>query len=139
VPADECQARLNARLRAWAAEREGVHVFGLRAAAASMRDGGVLEVRGNRYDPERKRGLIQADLLHPTLQGTTALVLLVLDELARLELLDPQRVEWDAARLERRAWDATAETREAKQARRREREARRAKREEQEAPAPSGG
>jgi hypothetical protein len=118
VPDAACRARLNARLREWAAARANVRVFDLERFAREVRAPGTLELRGNRWDPERKAALVQPDLLHTTLAGSAALLVVLCDELARAELVVEERVLWDAQALVDRALEHTAEAREKRRARR---------------------
>jgi len=141
IPADRCLAALNARITAWAEARPNVHVFPLSRFAEAVHQEGVLEVRGNRYDEERKRTLMQEDLLHPTASGAVAAVVSILDTLASADVLDDEQVLWDAAALEKAVWEATAEEREEKARRAAKREERRKRREEKkrETPTPEVG
>jgi hypothetical protein len=132
VPAPECLARMNERVRAWAAERDRVHLFPLARFAREVRAEGVFELRGNRWDRERKAAMVQGDLLHTTLAGSAALVVSVLDELERAGLVDGERVLWNAEELAARAVEHTAPEREERRERRRRAEERRRAREERE-------
>ncbi len=138
IPADRCLAALNARIAAWAEARPNVHVFPLARFAAAVREEGVLELRGNRYDEERKRTLMQEDLLHPTTRGAIAAVVSLLDTLASADVVDEGLILWDAEALEKAVWEATAEDREEKARRAAKREERLKRREEKkrETPAP---
>jgi len=130
IPEVECLARLNERLTAWAAERERVHVYDLSRFYAESFTEEPLELRGNRYELERKNGLLQPDLLHPTYKGLAGVTLSALDRLSQTRLLDEEDVDWDAGALEQAIWAATQEEREARARRKAERERKKAEREE---------
>jgi hypothetical protein len=74
IPGQELRARLNDRLRAFAAEREGVVVLSLEGLLRAMRGGGPLELPGGfRSEPVAVERLFQADRLHPSALGTAFL------------------------------------------------------------------
>lgn len=132
VPSPEELERLNARLRAWAAERDDVHVFAMSAFVARLRDDEPLEVRGVRVAGEEKSALLQSDLLHPTVRGSALFTLLLLDEAVKSGLLREEEVRWDLEHLDAAAWEHTRAARDKKSERRRRREERKRKLEERE-------
>lgn len=130
IPDLACLERLNSRIHAWAGEREQVHVYPLAHLTRQTRAGGTLELRGNRWDEERKAGLLQADLLHATVAGAAAMVVSIADALERAGLVAAERVEWSADELVARAIEKTRPERERQRERRREAEERRRARNE---------
>jgi hypothetical protein len=128
IPSPECLARLNERLRAWAAGRDNVHVFALQRFFREAHGPETIVIRGNEYDAARKRTLLQPDLLHPTYRGAAAVTLVALDSLARAGVIEEAAVRWNAAELEDAIWKASAAGREASREKRRERERQRAER-----------
>lgn len=96
VPEKQVLARLNARLRAWAAERPRVCVVPLADFTERMVKGERLELRGNVWEEAAERTL-QADWLHPSLEGEVAVGLLTLDVFDRArEDVTPEMVRWSA-------------------------------------------
>lgn len=130
IPSPEHLVALNERLHAWAKGRDNVHVFPMSSFAAKLRDPDPLEVRGNEIAAADKPGLLQADLLHPSVKGTALFTLLVLDQLVKDGVLEEEDVEWDLEQIEAAAWEATQPAREKLQERRRRREERKRKLEE---------
>lgn len=127
IPAPQQLARLNARIRAWADERERVLVVPMAKLMDDLRGVTGLEVHGNRWEPESLRLLLQRDLLHPRLEGSIGLVLLALDQLAsaREGLLPEGAVEWSVPAVRERLMQRTAAEREQTLERERRREERR--------------
>jgi len=102
IPGADCRARLNRRIEDWAAEKANAVVFPLAFFMAELARPGTFEFRGLRFDGASKRGMLQADLLHPTVRGTTTAALFILHHLAEAKWLDGRAVTWDAAALEQR-------------------------------------
>jgi len=125
VPEPECLAQLNRRLAEWAGEREGVLLFSLSSFSQAQRATVALDVRDNRYPPERLPELLQQDRLHPTWPGLVALSIAALDQLERAGAFPAEAVEWRAAVLEQRVWAATAAERDERRRKRWAREGRR--------------
>lgn len=125
IPEPDCLQRMNTRLAAWADERPGVHVFPLSRFTAEQRSTDTLELRGNSYDAERKAGLMQADLLHPTYRGTIAAMIAACDVLVTRGVLAEEQVEFDAEQVEAGLWEATRALRAENERKRIERAARR--------------
>ncbi len=97
VPEPAVLERLNARLRAWAAERPRVCVVPLADFVRRMVKGERLELRGNVWEQATDR-VLQADHLHPRLEGTVGVALLTLDALDRArEDVTPEMVRWSSA------------------------------------------
>jgi len=131
VPASEDFPVLNARVREWAADREDTVVVPMHEFVRRAIEGEVLEVRGNRWDAKKIREFLQADMLHPTVEGAFGLLTLALDELVRgCEGLDDVHVDWDVAAARVRLLEATREGREKTLERERKRDERRRAREE---------
>ena len=128
VPRTRTLERLNEKLRAWASERERVVLVPLSDFVARVHANELVEVRDNRW--EESRSLLNRDLLHTSLKGSSALVVLAMDRLvwARPDL-SSDSVRWDAAEIAQRAYDAKAPEREKAQELRRKREERKRKRE----------
>jgi hypothetical protein len=126
VPAPATLALLNARLRAWAAERANVVVAPLAEFAALTNAGAELEFRGRTLAGGRA-AFLQRDLLHPNLAGACATALLALDALAQAcagGALDQRAVDWDFEALRERIWEAAAPARAEREAKARAREER---------------
>lgn len=83
IPDDATRARLNERIRAWAAERERVRVFSLEAFLERVVEDQAFEVHGNRVPAGARDELLQEDLLHPSLRGNLFLCAGLLDEIGR--------------------------------------------------------
>ncbi|MEX1024896.1 MAG: hypothetical protein WD226_07440 [Planctomycetota bacterium] len=89
-------ARCNERLAQWAAERRDVHVVPLAKFLAEVPTADEITVRGERY-LKPFESLLQRDLLHANVDGTIALVRLILDSLPGIEKLGD--VTWSHAAL----------------------------------------
>lgn len=90
IPAPQELDRLNRRIRAWAAGRKNVILLPL--ATLLSRPGGPGEPHVN--DPR----LLQADQLHPTLEGLASIAALVLRSVARARKdVDPAGLDLDPA------------------------------------------
>ncbi len=124
IPSAEERAKLNARLREWVASRENVHLFEMTRFVENMHDEGPFELRGNTIDAKAKEGLLQPCLLHPTVKGTCAFTVLLLDALVRAKLVPAEAVEWDMNKLEEGVWKATEKDRQRRLERERRREER---------------
>ena len=83
MPRAETLARLNTRLRAWAAERENVIVLPLAKLVDDMRRLRPFQIGERRWEPGSGARLLQNDLLHPNLEGLAAMAQLVAVELAK--------------------------------------------------------
>ena len=126
IPTKQELARLNARIRAWAAERERVWIVPMAQLMDDLMGDTGLEVHGNHWEPESLKLLLQRDLLHPRVEGSIGLVLLALDQLASTpEDLTEGAVEWSAPKVRERLMQRTAPEREQTLARERAREERR--------------
>jgi hypothetical protein len=96
VPEKAILARLNARLSEWAAERPRVCVVPLASFVDRVVKGERVELHGNTWEHAADR-LLQRDHLHPTLEGTVGVAVLVLDALDRArEDVTPEMIAWDA-------------------------------------------
>lgn len=84
VPAPETLERLNARLHAWAAEREHVAVVPLARTVETLRAGEPFTIEGLAYPAGSTARLLQADLLHPTQEGMVVIARLVARALVEL-------------------------------------------------------
>lgn len=69
VPAKETLTKCNERLRAWAAEREGVIIVPLMEDFERIRGKGTVRVGKAEIDLEKTPAMMQADGLHTTLEG----------------------------------------------------------------------
>ena len=112
VPERATLERLNRRLFEWAAERERIVVVPLASFVERVHANEPVEVRGVRW--EASRSLLNKDLLHTSLEGSAALVVLALDRLAaqRPEDVPEGALVWDAKELARRVYDAKEPERE---------------------------
>ena len=81
MPARETLPLLSARVRAWAAEREDTVVMPLAELVEHL--GKAAEPRIGRHAFPAGTRLLQADDLHPNLEGLAATAQLVCDELVR--------------------------------------------------------
>lgn len=96
VPSAQALARLNARIRSWAAERKGIVVVPVGDLIDRLRSGAAIEIRGNRWGEGAQGKLIGPDRLHPTLEGAVALWIAGLDRLvAARDDLPSQAFDWD--------------------------------------------
>ncbi|HMN95091.1 MAG TPA: hypothetical protein PKC43_13890 [Phycisphaerales bacterium] len=96
MPRAETLEALNARLRAWAAERENVILFPLARLVQSLRSGEAIRIGENEW-PARAP-MLQPDRLHPTAEGMIALAQQIVEELLASRLdLDPALFVRDAS------------------------------------------
>jgi len=103
VPAVKVRAKINARIRAWAAAKKNVVVVPLSELVESRHADEDLVIHGNRWPKSTLAGLVQDDRLHPTLEGTIALWLGSLDALVSGNREIPvSAFDWDAGRISRR-------------------------------------
>lgn len=130
IPSAEERAKLNARLREWVASRENVYLFEMTRFVESMHDKAPFELRGNTIDAKAKEALLQPCLLHPTVKGTCAFTVLLLDTLVRAEIVPAEAVVWDMKKLEEGVWKATEKDRQHRLERERRREERKKELEE---------
>jgi hypothetical protein len=100
VPKVETLARLNDRLRAWAAERKNVVVMPLAEIVARGKDGGRVTLGGITYEGDSARTLLQDDRLHASTTGMVAIAQEALVRLAEAGLID-REAQWerDAAKV----------------------------------------
>lgn len=125
VPTSESLASLNARIRAWAAERDRVVVVPLVEFLGRMRMDERIELRGQVWEEGASRRLLQTDELHPTLEGLVGITILCVDALVRAhEDLGESSFEWDPALLTKRLYDSKEDERRARAERERKREER---------------
>ncbi|MFN0009533.1 MAG: hypothetical protein ACKVXR_16665 [Planctomycetota bacterium] len=112
VPSAQALARLNARIRSWAAVRKEVVVVPVADLIARLRAGAEIEIRGNRWAGGAEGNLIGPDRLHPTLEGAVALWIAALNELvAARDDLPARHFDWDAKSIAQRVLDAKAKAR----------------------------
>lgn len=103
VPTAAVRAKLNARIRAWAAARKNAVVVPLAELVERRHAGEDLVIHGNRWPKSALAGLVQDDRLHPTLEGTIALWLGSLEALvAGRSDIPASAFDWDAGRISRR-------------------------------------
>jgi hypothetical protein len=111
VPTPEMRAKLNGRLRAWAADRKNVVVVPLGELVGRLHAGKDLEIHGNSWPKPTLAEFVQEDRLHPTLEGTIALWLGALDALvAGRDDVPATAFDWDAGSISKRL-HAVAESR----------------------------
>lgn len=137
VPTKETREKMNALLLEWAEARENVLIIPVAEHVASLQGDKAVTLHGNSWKPGDLKTLLQPDLLHPTVDGSLCLGVLMLDTLHKHRALAEGAVEWDvkAARTELLA--LTAKEREAalalKAKEKAEREARRQQRKKERA------
>jgi len=83
MPRAATLVQLNARLREWAAKREGVVVLPLAQLIDDMRCLRPFQIGERRWEPGSGARLLQNDLLHPNLEGLAALAQLIAVELGK--------------------------------------------------------
>jgi hypothetical protein len=88
LPSEETLVLLNKRLKDWVVEHSNAQIIPLAMMLGKIRSGETIELRGIRYEPEELPTLLQADNLHLTTIGSSALCLLTADLLVR----DQERV-----------------------------------------------
>ncbi len=100
LPTEAERVAMNARLRQWAAERDHVHVIDLGTTFRKMVAKEKLELRGASWRVQDLGEALQADLLHPNLDGYIWTVLTVADAIAQCEgagaddfLFDPAAIK----------------------------------------------
>lgn len=130
IPSPEHLVALNERLRSWAKGRANIHLFPMSSFAERLRDAQPLKLRAGEVAAADKPGLLQEDLLHPTVKGTAVFTLLLLDQLVQDGVLSEQDVEWDLTKVEAAAWEATRAERDKLRRRRERREERKRELEE---------
>jgi len=97
VPSVVALAKLNARIREWAAGRKGVVVVPVADLLARLQSGSAIEIHGNHWAEGARGRLLGPDRLHPTLEGAVALCLAALDRLVRArDDLPAATFDWDA-------------------------------------------
>lgn len=107
VPSAQTLARLNARIRSWAAGRKDVVVVPVADLIARHRSGEGIEIHGNRWGEDARGKLIGPDRLHPTLEGAVAIWIAGLDKLVAARADLPSQVfDWDAKSIARRVLDS---------------------------------
>ncbi len=108
-------AKLNEHLRAWAKDHPNVHVVPLGDLVTQIREGREMRLRGNVWPAGSAETLLDRDLLHPTLDGTIAVVLHALDLLVREDpRFAPESFEWDRAKIRERVLETKRPEREAR-------------------------
>jgi hypothetical protein len=113
VPSKEALAKLNSRIREWAAARENTVVVPLADLLARFQAGSEVEIHGNRWVSDARNPLIGKDRLHPTLEGAVALWLAGLDALAASrDDLPPDAFDWSAKSVVTRVFESKAKERE---------------------------
>ena len=108
-PAKERNAA-NARIRAWAAERERAHLVPLEGFLEDLREGEEIELRGQTLAEGEGEGLLQWDRLHPTLEGLAWLAVMCADQAERaLDEVRADELAFDVERLGQRLRERVAE------------------------------
>ena len=117
VPTPGMRKKLNERLREWAAARKNIVVAPLSDFVARRQAGLDVEIHGNRWPGSTLAGLVQADRLHPTLEGAIAIWIGSLEALvAGRDDVPATAFDWDAGSISRRLL-ARAEARRASEVR----------------------
>lgn len=112
LPPAPMLASFNARLGEWADGRPNVTIAPLAAYLSRVRDGQDVELRGNRWAPASLEAMTQEDRLHPTVEGTAAISILLLDALVcDRDDIDADCVRWELSGILERLMAATAEER----------------------------
>lgn len=123
IPAAETRARLNARLKEWAAPREGVLILPLSELLRALHAGEKLRLGDDVVQVGSVRELLQSDLLHTTAQGSALLALAALRfVVAAREELDEALLTPDVAGVRARVSAPIEERSKQREQRRRERE-----------------
>jgi len=81
VPQPETLKKINERLHAWAGEHKNVVLVPMASMTAKLQGDEEISVRDNKWPKGSYDRLMQADHLHTTLEGTSALWLLAVDAL----------------------------------------------------------
>ncbi len=81
VPEPETLAAINRRIREWASSRERVTIVPMVRLLDDMRAGKPFSVGPNEWPGGEPNRLLQPDKLHPNLEGTVALVCLLVQEI----------------------------------------------------------
>jgi hypothetical protein len=93
---------INARIRSWVAAGEQRFLMPLADFVEQLNAGAAIEVCDRSWPGEVARGLLlQADRLHPTLDGLIALAVMGLDALEVEAVIQPESVRWDIDALAR--------------------------------------
>lgn len=140
VPTPATLAKLNERIADWAAARGDVLVIPLAATLERMHSGEAIELHGRTFTGGSKR-FLQADLLHPSVDGALLVGLLVWDVLEReRDEVAEEDVRWSLEDGRQGLLERTAQERAKaleREARREERRRKRAERTKE--PAECGG
>jgi len=99
LPEPGTLVRLNRRLRGWAAERASVAVVGLSDAVTALRSNRAFAIGRLSYPAGSTSSLLQADHLHPTLEGMTVIAHLIGLEILGLGLASDSDLELDPAQV----------------------------------------
>jgi hypothetical protein len=81
VPSPQLLEQLNANIYAWANEREHVSIIPVNQLAKSIVQDEEFSILNSTWPAGSKKKLLQTDMLHTTLEGTTAAGLLIIDAL----------------------------------------------------------
>jgi len=103
VPKPETLERLNARLRAWAAERPAVIIVPLHDMVEQIRRGKGLRIGTRFWAPEQTATFVLSDKLHPSPDGQIATATVICDLLGEhVDAIDPSAFDTRADNAERR-------------------------------------
>ena len=139
IPTPEELRLLNTRVHEWIEARPDTYLVRMNEFARRVAQGQDLELRGNHWEGEQARKLLQKDLLHPTVEGSFGLLVVALDRLVEEhEGLSEEDVAWDVAAAQLGLLEATREAREEALERERKREERRRAREKRKQEAEEG-
>lgn len=98
VPSPASFRALNARVQEWVESRSNVTSIELPALVDALKSGKPFDVAGHRWPPSADVELLQADRLHPTIEGLAALACTVTERLVETQqTLDADDVRLDPA------------------------------------------
>ena len=89
VPPKEIIVRVNARLREWAQTRPNVAIVGLAEFMDTAMANKAITVREHTWPDGNTRALLQADKLHPSRHGVSALAMTIFDAALKLRPQTP--------------------------------------------------
>jgi len=102
VPSVETIHALNIRVREWAKDKPNVFLVDLHRVVTNLMNDAQIQVFGYTWPAGSQSTLLQADLLHPTFEGTVGISLLIAEALGGAGLETDLRVLMDNAAAEAR-------------------------------------
>lgn len=140
VPSESELDRFNERIESWAKERGNVTIVPMAEMVSTMLSGEELVIRGNRWPAGSLSRLLQKDLLHPNIEGTIALSILVFQSLSTsYPELSLDGLSWQAEGIRSKLMERTEEVRQKRLDRKRRWEERRNRRSSGEDESGDGG